>query len=55
MRNLSGLVSEGFIWAVGITRPKPENERLAALYITGLLAGTIAGVVALFLFAVSRL
>jgi hypothetical protein len=55
MRTLSGLVSEGFIWAVGITRPKPGSERLAALYITGLLAGTIVGVVTLFLFAVSHL
>lgn len=55
MRNLSGLVSEGFIWAFGITRPKPQNERLAALYITGLLVGTIAGIATLFLYAVSRL
>jgi hypothetical protein len=44
MRNVSDLISEGFIWGVGITRPKPENERRAALYIMGLLIGTVVGV-----------
>jgi hypothetical protein len=43
MRNLSDLITEGFIWGVGIRRPKPENERRAALYITGLLFGTMIG------------
>ncbi len=55
MRSLSNLISEGFIWGVGITRPKPGNERRAALYITGLLVGTVAGIVALFLLVVTRL
>jgi hypothetical protein len=55
MRNLSGLISEGFIWGVGITRPTPGNERRAALYITGLLVGTVVGVAVLFLLVVTRL
>ena len=48
MRTISNLVSEGFIWSVGITRPKPGRERQAALFITGTLAGTLLGVVGLF-------
>ena len=55
MRNLSELISEGFIWGVGITRPQPKNERRAALYITGLLVGTLANIAALFLLVVSRM
>jgi hypothetical protein len=55
MRNLSGLISEGFIWGVGITRPKPGNERQAALYITCLLIGTVVGVALLFFLVVTRL
>jgi hypothetical protein len=55
MKSLSGLISEGFIWGVGITRPKPTKQRLAALYITGLLVGTVAGVAALFLLVVTSL
>ena len=48
MRTISNLVSEGFIWSVGITRPKPGQERRAALFITGTLTGAILSVVALF-------
>ena len=55
MRKLSDLISEGFIWGIGITRPQPENEHRAALYITGLLVGTVACIAALFLLAVARL
>jgi hypothetical protein len=55
MRNLSDLISEGFIWGVGITRPQPKHERRAALYITGLLVGTVASIAALFLLIVSRM
>lgn len=54
MRSLSGLVSEGFIQGVGITRPKPEKERQAAFYITGLLVTTVVGIAAVFLFLVTR-
>ena len=55
MKTLSDLISEGFIWGVGITRPQPKHERRAALYITCLLAGTVAGIAALFLLVVSRM
>ena len=51
MRTISNLVSEGFIWGVGITRPKPGQERQAALFITGTLTGAILGVIGLFLVA----
>jgi hypothetical protein len=55
MKTLSDWISEGFIWGVGITRPQPANQRRAALYITGLLAATVAGVVTLFFLVVGRL
>ena len=48
MRSISELVSEGFIWGVGITRPRAGKERQAAYFITGTLFGTIVGIVALF-------
>jgi len=37
MRRLTEVVSESFIWGVGITHPKPGQERRAALYITATL------------------
>ncbi len=55
MRNLSDLITEGFIWGFGITRPQPKNERRAALYITGMLVGIVAGIAALFLLVISRM
>ena len=48
MRSISDLVSEGFIWGVGITRPKPGHERRAALFITGTLIGAILMVLGMF-------
>ena len=54
MRSLTEIVSESFIWGVGITRPKEHEKRFAAYYITGLLAAVILGVVGLFLFVVTR-
>jgi hypothetical protein len=55
MRSLTEVVSESFIWGVGITRPRPGQERRAAIYITATLAGTIVIAVGVFLFLVSRL
>ncbi|MDE1176040.1 MAG: hypothetical protein PW789_05475 [Edaphobacter sp.] len=55
MRKLSELVSEGFIWSVGITRPKPGKERIAAIYITTVLCATILGAVSVFAFLLSHL
>lgn len=51
MRTISNLVSEGFIWGVGITRPKPGKERMAARFITVTLTGAILGVIGLFVLA----
>ena len=49
MRSLTDIVSESFIWGVGITRPKEGQRKLAAYYITGTLVATVLGVVGLFL------
>ena len=54
MRGLTDVVSESFIWGVGITHPKPGQERRAALYITATLAGTIAAVIGAFFFLLGR-
>lgn len=55
MRSLTEVVSESFIWGVGITRPKPEQQRRAAIYITATLAGTIITAALFFLFLLGRL
>jgi hypothetical protein len=55
MRWLTDLVSEGFIWGVGITRPRPGQERRAAIYITATLAAAVLGAVGVFVFLLSRI
>jgi len=55
MRRLTDLVSESFIWSVGITRPKPGKERAAALYITITLAASILVAAAMFVILLHRL
>jgi hypothetical protein len=55
MRRLTDMVSEGFIWGVGITRPRPGQERRAALYITATLVGTVLAVAGVFVFLLGRL
>ena len=55
MRSLTDLVSEGFIWSVGITRPRPGQEHRAAVYITAVLAGALVTAAALFFFLCSRI
>lgn len=52
MRSIADIVSEVFIWGVGITRPKPGKERMAALFITLTLAGTVLAVMLAFLLLV---
>jgi len=52
MRSIPEIVSEVFIWGVGITRTKPGQERAAALFITLTLAGTVVAVVLVFLLLV---
>lgn len=55
MRRLANFISEGFIWSVGITRPKPGKERIAALYITLTLGTSVLVAVAMFLLLLQRL
>jgi hypothetical protein len=54
MRRLTEFVSESFIWGVGITQPRPGQERRAAMYITATLTGTILAVVGAFFFLLGR-
>ncbi|RZU40106.1 hypothetical protein [Edaphobacter modestus] len=49
MRRLTDLVSESFIWSVGITRPRPGQERVAALYITLTLIASLLAAAGIFL------
>jgi hypothetical protein len=55
MRSLTDIVSESFIWGVGITKPKESHRRMAAYYITGTLVAAILGVVGVFLFLVHQI
>jgi hypothetical protein len=55
MRRLTDLVSESFIWSVGITRPRPGQERVAALYITLTLIGSILAAAGIFLILLHHL
>ena len=55
MRSLTEIVSESFIWGVGITRPKEAQKRRAAYYITGTLLLTILGVFGVFFLLVRYL
>lgn len=50
MTNLTNGVSDCFICAVGLTRPKARQERRAALYITATLIGAEVAVAGFFLF-----
>ena len=55
MRRLTEIVSESFIWGVGITRPQRGQERRAALFITVTLAGSVAAVAGVFLLLLGRI
>ncbi|MFC6646197.1 hypothetical protein ACFQBQ_11510 [Granulicella cerasi] len=55
MRKVSEVVSEGFIWGVGITRPREGEQRRAARYISFILAGSIALAVGAFFFLSQRI
>jgi hypothetical protein len=55
MRALAQVISEGFIWGVGITRPKPGNENVAAWYITLTLVASLLIVGGVFLLLVGRI
>lgn len=55
MRRLTDLIGEGFIWGVGITRPKPGQERVAAIYITATLIASVLAAMGMFVFLLHRL
>ena len=55
MKRLTDLVSEGFIWGVGITRPRPGHERRAAIYITVTLVGSVLAAAGMFVLLLSRI
>jgi hypothetical protein len=48
-------VADAFILTFGITPPRPERRRAAALFINAILLATILGVLALFIAALARL
>jgi hypothetical protein len=54
IRPLEAMVN-GFIMAVGITRPTPEKRRVAKIFIASGLIGSVLGVAALFVFLIARL
>jgi hypothetical protein len=54
MRNVAEIVSSTFIWGVGITRPKPGQERRAARYITMMLLGTVIAIIGAFFLLLAR-
>lgn len=55
MRRLTSIVSEGFIWGVGITRPSAAKERSAAAYITLILIGSLMFAAGMFFFLASHI
>jgi hypothetical protein len=48
-------VADAFIMTFGITPPKPERRRLAALFIGSALFLTVAGVLTLFIAVIVHL
>lgn len=48
MGRLTEWVSEGFIWGVGITRPRPGKEKRAAMFITITLIASVAVAIGTF-------
>jgi len=55
MKSVTEMISESFIWGVGITRPRPGQERRAALFITATLLASIAAVAGVFFLLLGRL
>jgi hypothetical protein len=48
-------IAEAFIMTFGITPPKPERRRLAAIFIGSALFLTVAGVLTLFVGVIAHL
>ena len=55
MKRLTDLITEGFVWGVGITEPKPNQWRRAGIYITTLLLAALLAIGVVFLFVVHTL
>jgi hypothetical protein len=53
--NIVESIVDAFIMTVGITPPKPEQRRVAVIFIATGLFGTIAGVLALVGFVIQRI
>ncbi len=51
VKRLTDLITDGFVWGVGITQPKPTQQRRAGIYITAILIAALFGVAAFFFFA----
>ena len=47
-------IADAFIMTFGITPPKPERRRIASIFIGSALFLTVAGVLALFIAAVTN-
>lgn len=54
MRSLTEIVSESFIWGVGITRPQTGQQRRAAIYITAILVAVVLLAAFFFMYLVGR-
>jgi hypothetical protein len=48
-------VADAFIMTFGITPPRPERRRVAAIFINAILLVTVLGVLALFLAVILHL
>jgi hypothetical protein len=55
MRNPFNRIAEAFILTFGITRPRPENERVATIFIVSLLFGTVCFAVAMGILFIRQL
>jgi hypothetical protein len=51
VKRLTDLITDGFVWRVGITLPKPAQQRRAGIYITAISIAALFAVAALFFFA----
>ena len=53
MKRVTDFVTDLFVWGVGITKPKPGQQRQAGIYITALLLLCLLAIAAVF-FLLSR-
>jgi len=51
---ITDVISQIFIWGIGITKPRPGQERRAGVYITSLLFGSLALIALFFVFVMFR-